>query len=204
MKFQARDLNEFRELINSGVHRAASLLSELLNIEVQLQVPAVRTYVLSGLVMPLLQNTDERFTVIELDFSGVYQGKAALIFPANTVQNLTHVFLKSICRGYDPEATRNGTIHEMGNVLINGIMSEITGYLGQSLTYTLPQFLEGNSETLLEVLLEDTDAVLLAQTHFMIPDYQIREEVLLLIEISAFSEFMETVRMQRVLTGDSL
>ncbi len=198
MKFQARDLNEFRELINSGVRRAASLLSELLDIEVQLQVPVVRTYVLSGLVMPLLQHTDERFTVIELDFSGAYQGKAALIFPADTVQNLTRVFLSNICRGYDPETTRNGTIHEMGNVLINGIMGEIAGYLGESLTYTLPQFLQGDSETLLEVLRGNRKAILLAHTHFVIPDYQIREEVLLLIDISAFGEFMETVRTRRV------
>lgn len=196
MKFQARDLNDFRELVSRGLRRAAASFSDLLNVEVELQIPGVRTYVLHGLVMPLIQQAEENFTLIELDFLGPYPGKAALIFPSSTVENLTRVFLRSAGQRYDLEAAINGTVHEMGNVLLNGVLDEITGYISAPMRFALPQIFEGKSEKLLEVLLRDAEAVLLAQTHFLVPDYNIREEVLLLIEIRAFGEFMEKVRMQ--------
>ena len=76
------------EMVNIGVGRAASILNQMLEHPIHLQVPDVEILPVEELVQAFSTLTDVRLASVQMGFKGTFSGLALLLFPTNSASNL--------------------------------------------------------------------------------------------------------------------
>ena len=197
MSVSAEEIDALRELINIGVGRAAGALNDMVGAHVQLHVPSVRLVSLADIGETTKSIAGQKLAAVRLDFSGEIQGTARLVFPADSASKLVTLLTGEELGTPDLDSLRAGTLTEVGNILLNGVMGSISNVLERHVSYQLPTYSEETPEDLAEaVRLQADAAVLLAQTHllvgqshFSLEQEKIEGEVTLLFGIGSF-EFL--------------
>lgn len=187
-------LDALREIVNTGVGKAAASLNEMLEAHIELQVPAVTLFQLEELGAELIDNAEAEIACVQLDFRGSFAGTAALVFPpASAVQ------LVATLTGEDPEApyldgVMAGTLNEVGNILINGVVGTIGNILDKPFEFSVPNYVEGRLEELLQQKNPGGElTVLLIRTRFRVQDRQIEGNIFLVFELGSFGDFFRTL-----------
>ena len=77
---------------------------------------------------------------------------------------------------------------------MNAVMASISNCLGIKLTYSIPNYAEGDFNTLLpfHTTMPDTD-VLLAHTRFEVGEFKIEGNIVLFFEIGSFNKLLEAI-----------
>lgn len=139
-----------RELFNISVGNAASMLSEIVNKKIILNVPDVEIidvedteFKLETCIPKVL---DGALMVSSISFDKNLTGKANLIFPAEKMRTFINLCLNNnINEETDKNYETNFTdvdfdiIKEVGNIILNSVMGEVGNYLDINLNYTLPE-----------------------------------------------------------------
>lgn len=194
MKLAPRHLDALSELMNIGVGRAAGMLNEMLGSPIELVVPTVKVLKISELADELGQTPDDHFAFVRLAFQGPIQGTAALVFPPDSAALLVAALTGEEPGTPDLDSVRAGTLSEVGNIVINGVMGSLGNLLSLPLTYDLPTYLEGSPGHLLASRLARTDpAMLLAHTRFAVRDLEIQGTILLVFEVRSFDALLDAV-----------
>ena len=194
MKLAARHLDALSELMNIGVGRAAGMLNEMLGSPIELVVPTVKVLRLSLLADELGQKPEDRFAFVRLPFQGSIQGTAALVFPPDSAAHLVAALTGEEPGTPDLDSVRAGTLSEVGNIVINGVMGSLGNLLRLPLNYELPTYLEGSPEHLLGHTLSQNDpTMLLAHTRFAVRDLEIQGTIILVFEVRSFDALLEAV-----------
>ena len=194
MKLAPRHLDALSELMNIGVGRAAGMLNEMIGSPIDLVVPSVKILKISELAAELGQRPDAAYAFVRLPFHGPIQGTAALVFPPDSAAQLVAVLTGEEPGTPDLDSVRAGTLSEVGNIVINGVMGSLGNILRLPLTYELPTYLEGSPEHLLGHRLSHVDpAMLLAHTRFTVRDLEIQGTVILVFEVLSFDALLEAV-----------
>ena len=136
-----------KELFNISVGKAASMLSEIVDRKILLNVPDIK----------ILNVNDQNFKpydylpkvlngtlmVSSISFEKKLSGKANLIFPAEKMRHLIN-----LCLNKNQDGTYNNMdftnidfdiIKEIGNIILNSIMGEVGNNLEIDLNYSLPE-----------------------------------------------------------------
>lgn len=194
MSLAPRHLDALSELMNIGVGRAAGMLNEMLGSRIELVVPTVKVLKVSGLADELGQRADATYAFVRLPFQGSIQGTAALVFPPDSAALLVAALTGEEPGTPDLDSVRAGTLSEVGNIVINGVMGSLGNLLRLPLTYELPTYLEGSPVHLLEHQLSRTDPqMLLAHTRFAVRDLEIKGTIILVFEVRSFDALLEAV-----------
>jgi chemotaxis protein CheC len=182
-------LDILQELINIGVGRAAGMLNQMVNTHIQLQVPVLRVLTAEQLTDMYANRKDSLFSAVQMHFSGGFSGMSALVFPPESASKLVAVILDKEAMTGD-EALRCGTLQEVGNIVLNGVMGSIANMLKEPLRYTSPDFVEAD---LSGILGEDSGMILVARTQFSMKDHLIEGEVLILFSLSSFDSLLAAI-----------
>lgn len=182
-------LDILQELINIGVGRAAGMLNQMVNTHIQLQVPVLRVLTAEQLMDMYANRKDSLFSAVQMHFSGGFSGMSALVFPPESASKLVAVILDKEAMTGD-EALRCGTLQEVGNIVLNGVMGSIANMLKEPLRYTSPDFVEAD---LSGILGEDSGMILVARTQFSMKDHLIEGEVLILFSLSSFDSLLAAI-----------
>lgn len=136
-----------KELFNISVGKAASLLSEIIDKKILLDVPDVKVLNMNDkkeeLEDYLPKEIDGTLMVSSISFEEKLNGKANLIFPAEKMR--TFINLCSNEQEEDRYYESNFTdidfdvIKEIGNIILNSIVGEIGNYLELNFNYSLPE-----------------------------------------------------------------
>lgn len=187
-------LDALQELINIGVGRAASMLNEMVDARIILQIPVVKVLSLLNLQQELKGRFNEGyFSAVKLSFIGAFCGTAELVFPTDSASTLVAVLTGEELGTPDLDAVRIGTLSEVGNIVINGVMGSISNVLKQHMNYTMPVYLEDTIENLLKLDNSSNVAILLAQTRFTIEKLQIIGDIILIVELNSFDALLEAI-----------
>ena len=117
------------ELINTGIGKAASILNQMLNEEIEINLPTVRILDHEQF-MEWEQNLNykEGFVVVNQDFGGEFSGQGMVYFPLtngktliNTLMDLTDDTFDGSFSAIDLDA-----IGEVGNTIINSVQGTIS------------------------------------------------------------------------------
>ncbi|MEA4856868.1 MAG: chemotaxis protein CheC [Solidesulfovibrio sp.] len=183
-------LDILQELINIGVGRAAGMLNQMVNTHIQLQVPVLRVLTQSQLAQLYAERPDSIFSAVQLGFSGEFAGVSALIFPPESASKLVAVVLgrEGVLPG--DEAMRRGTLQEVGNIVLNGVMGSIANILREPLRYTPPDFIEADISGIIG---QGTGMILVARTQFSMKDHLIEGEVLIIFSLSSFDSLLTAI-----------
>jgi len=194
VKPNAQHLDAISELINIGVGRSAGMLNEMIGSPIELVVPSVKILKISELTLELGRSRSATYSFVRLPFQGPIHGTAALVFPPDSAAQLVAVLTGEELGTPDLDSVRAGTLSEVGNIVINGVMGSLGNILRLPLTYDLPSYFEGNPEHLLRHQLVETDPeMLLAQTRFSVRDLEIHGTLLLVFEVRSFDALLTAV-----------
>jgi chemotaxis protein CheC len=190
----AIQLDALRELINIGVGRAAGILNALIQSHVHLHVPFVE--VLSPAAVESKAQTLGRdmLSTVQLSFRGPFSGVASLVFPPESAAKLIAVLTNEDFPADDLDSIRIGTLTEVGNIVLNGVMGVIGNELQQRIHYSVPTYAESSMEILF--FLNDSNGhrtVIWAQAQFTIEQHQINGDIVLLFEVGSFNVLLDAI-----------
>jgi chemotaxis protein CheC len=192
----AEQLDALQEFINIGVGRAASMLTDMVDSRISLQIPVVRVYQAKQLRQELVKQFDhQRFSAVRLNFLGSLSGSAELVFPTESAAALVSVLTGEDPNSPDLDAVKIGTLSEIGNIVINGVMGSISNLLRHQMNYKIPSYSENTIEHLLlsDYPVTDETVFLLAQARFTIEQMQITGDIILIFEMRSFDALLEAI-----------
>ncbi len=201
MELTADQLDALQELINVGVGQAAGMLNEMIEFRIQLQVPLVKLLTPEELLAELSGRLGlDPLASVQLEFTGSFGGTAQLVFPTESAANLVALLTGEKLESPDLDSLKIGTLTEVGNIVINGVMGSISNMLSQPLHYSVPIYTEEDVkqivplkevESLEEVRSDVT--VLLAQASFEVEALQIKGDIVLFFGVGSFDVLLEAI-----------
>ncbi len=194
MRLSESQIDALKELINIGVGRAAGVLSEMINCRIHLQVPSVKILTVEELSEEISAIGTGRVSAVKLGFRGSFGGSAALVFPPDSAAKLVSLLVSDDPSQPDLDSVRVGTLNEVGNIVINGVMGSISNILRQHIDYSLPSYLEENIEQMLHPDRHSADiTILLAHTFFSVQEHMIEGNIVLIFESESFGALIAAV-----------
>ncbi len=193
MKPTESQIEALKELINIGVGKGASILNTMLNSHIVLQVPMLQFLSMSNLKKELNVMGQGKLSTVNLKFDGRFSGSAELVFPSDTAMALVNCLVEEedvMDMGID--AIMAGTLCEVGNVVLNGLMGSISNLLSSHFDYSVPEYFENTADNIIREHLDDA-TVILAKTQFLIQEMDITGDIVLFFEIDALNKMMEMI-----------
>ncbi|MEW6109881.1 MAG: chemotaxis protein CheC [Nitrospirota bacterium] len=194
MNLTSKQIDALKELINIGVGRAAGVLSEMVSCHISLQVPFIKILSPAEIKIEMEELGRHRVSAVRLGFKGPFSGSAALVFPPDSALKLVTVLTGEEPGTLELDSVRVGTLSEVGNIVINGVMGSISNVLKQSINYSLPNYMEDNIDNLLA--LDETEpgaTVILARTRFTIEKLHIEGDIILIFEVGSFDALLAAI-----------
>lgn len=187
-------IDALRELVNIGVGQAAGVLNQMLRSHIRLQVPHARVLSLSELKEEMEELGAETLSAVQLMFNGPSSGIASLAFPTDSAVKFVDILVGEESGIPDFDSIKIGTLTEVGNIVLNGVMGSIGNILNQRIGYSVPTYMEDPVKGLLGLGSPDpSTTVLWAQTRFTIEQYQITGDVILLFEMGSLDVLLGAI-----------
>jgi chemotaxis protein CheC len=191
MEMTTTHIDALKELINIGVGKAANILNTLVGSHIGLQVPDVMSMPSEDLFKLIRLHDNEKLASVDLPFKGQLFGTAKLIFPTDSAAKLVKVFTSEEDTDDDFDALRAGTLAEIGNIVLNSLIGTVSNMLELKLTYSTPEFIEGNAGILLAKEIESNKTYnIFARTSFKVFDLEIKGDFVLLLEFGSFENLI--------------
>ncbi|MBD2297864.1 chemotaxis protein CheC [Nostoc sp. FACHB-87] len=205
MNVTADQLDALQELINIGVGRAASLLNEMVDSHIHLEIPFVKILTATAAYQELNSRfNDTSLASVKLNFTGSFYGTAGLIFPTESASALVSVLTGEEPGSDDLDAVKIGTLTEVGNIVINGVMGSISNVLKQHMNYALPVYLEDKIDNLLlPANASEATKILLAQARFTIAQLELIGDIILIFEVGTFDALIHVIDEEISLLADN-
>ena len=187
------------EMINIGVGRAGSVLSELIGSTVKLHVPSVGLTSLPNLPDCLLLANEAELASVRQSFSGSLEGRAVLLFPRESGNILARQLIGEDADITSIDSEREEALTEVGNILLNSVMGSMSNMLQHRLEYEIPQYYEGALKNLVPGIAEasknskEDGHVLYANAHFDIEAFRVTGNVLIIFDVASFNQLLARV-----------
>ncbi|WP_028534962.1 chemotaxis protein CheC [Paludibacterium yongneupense] len=140
------------EVFNIGVGHAAATLSLMLGEPIQLAVPTVRLIARHAASAALAPMAGSRVCAVRQRFSGEITADALLIFPESNGLEL----VRAMVRQMDGDGLalsafgemEQEAVSEIGNIVLNAVMSTLCDMLGASFFGSLPELQIGSCDAI--------------------------------------------------------
>ncbi|PRR79054.1 CheY-P phosphatase CheC [Clostridium liquoris] len=193
-----------KELFNISVGKSASMLSEIINRKILLNVPNLKildlnekTMALDSYLSSVVQGT---IMVSSIAFEDEMKGKASLIFPADKMRTFINLCLNE--NDENQLCDMNFTdidfdiIKEIGNIILNSIIGEIGNYLKIKLSYTLPEVKMFNKiDFEKNIKSEEYAYIIMLYITFKIDDSEIEGAIIINLTLNSLSGLLNKAGM---------
>ncbi len=192
----SEQLDALKEMLGVGMGKAASMLNEMLESHIELNVPSLSIIksrdLHSGGVCAELGG--DHLSSVSLGFQGSYKGNSTLVFPEESAVKLVAALTNEEPGSTGLDSVMAGTMSEVGNIVINGVMGSIGNYLENIVEYSLPTYLEGELSDLLGLeKLSEEACVLLAETTFKVQSLQVEGSIFIVFEFDSFGNILSEI-----------
>ena len=183
------------ELLNIGMGRAASSLSEMTGDEIKLSVPQV------NLLNPhqldeMLNMGDTKMTSVNQSIEGAFMGNALLLFPEARSLDLVRALSQDTVPLMDMTEMEEEALSEVGNIIINACVGSLSNVLNEEIRSGLPRFRRDVFRNIfLDLQDDDSDEklVLFIQIDFIMSEQDINGYVAILLGVDAMEIFLSKV-----------
>ncbi|WP_417828546.1 chemotaxis protein CheC [Thalassospira sp.] len=185
------------ELINIGVGRAASSLSEMVEQPVELTVPTI-SFVEHFSESELANAPTEVVSAVSQSFHGPFKGEAMLVFPEVRSLELVRSLLKVEVPLDTLTDLEQEALMEVGNIILNACLGSISNVLGEPINCSMPSFRKRETRALLDddtTSSAGTNAVLMIlHVQFMLRQNDIDGYVLFVMDLESIQILRDLVR----------
>ena len=188
-----------REIINIGIGRAGSILSQLVGSQVTLSVPRIGACRSSEIGRHLGIDGDANLASVRQHFSGLLGGNAILVFPHESGSALARGLVGDDFEITDIDSERESALSEVGNIVLNNVLGSLSRMLNGHFEYMLPVYREGPIERLVKnedpgkTTTDDDFSTIYANADFVIEEFKVTGLILLLFEVNSFGDLLAAV-----------
>lgn len=197
------------ELFNISVGEAASLLSEMINRTLILNVPSIKIVDIKDnnidLDLFLPMDVDGTLMVSSICFENKLTGKANLIFPAEKMRKFINLCIDEVSSDDNNDLSFSDIdfdiIREIGNIVLNCIVGGVSNYLHMHLNYSLPEVKVFDKHDFAQDLRNNEEYarhMLLLYITFIIDDTEIDGAILINLTLTSLQELMTKIEMIEV------
>ncbi len=181
------------ELVNIGVSRAAGGLRKMVGEQVLLSVPSVEVVSRTAATALIREREGEALVAVRQDFSGVFSGRALLIFPQTTSLSLVRAVTGGVLSEAEVNDIEDEALAETGNIVLNGCLATMANMLRQPIAMSLPEVIRGDGRRLFDLARDsvaphggaeaDAGLVLFLYINFAINDRSIRGYIAMVMDL---------------------
>ncbi len=188
MRLSPEQLDTLTELINIGMGHAASTLNQMVGAHVILRAPSIK--ILEPEELGDYFAREEHFSLVRMNFEGAFSGSALLVFPLESASRVVDVLMGQNPETPDLDMMRVGALTEVGNIVLNGVVGNLSNIMKQPVRYAIPSYLESNPQTVLfnETRLEPV--LIMAHTRMKIEEFRIEGQVILIFQMKILDNLL--------------
>jgi len=149
------ELDAFSEFINIGLGKAADVLNTMLSSNVKLSIVDITVLTEEVANREAFNFKQEKYSVVAMNYSGSIKGTTSLVITYNNALKLVQLFTGEELSDNEMDAIRVGTLSEIGNIVINGILGMISNLLKLHIIYSVPEYFESETGKLFPDFIED-------------------------------------------------
>lgn len=190
---QRETLDALLELVNIGVGRAAASISELCSRPVGLAVPDIEFFNIEepSQIINLQRGTTVR---VSQSFTGALSGHALLVLNQTGACRLGELLLGAPSAVDVFDENEQAALLELGNIIIGGVVGNLSDQLGSPVFYELPQLqlrgISGFVDLISDLVAPDASRVLLMQASLTIATESISGYLVLLFTRDQLAELL--------------
>ncbi|UCF98127.1 MAG: chemotaxis protein CheX [Spirochaetaceae bacterium] len=191
-------LDALTEIINIGVGRAAGSLNDITGKHITLKVPDIRLVPVRELRNLVEVIDSHRRSLIVQQFHGDFTGTAALFFPTESALRLVSAITEEEeADDGELDTIHAGTLVEIGNIVLNGVLGSLSNTLGSQISFSLPFYsaLKNYND-----LLPDEESstkehmILFVETVFQIKELAVSGFLFIVFAIQTIDSFIDRMR----------
>ncbi len=191
MKLSALELDALAEIFNHGVGQAGLALSELAGEEVQLSVPKIEELSKRAITDQLDALGANRICAVRQGFYGLINTEALLMFPVDQSLQLVQLMVGDEFPLEQLSEMEQESLAEVGNILLNSVVSGVADMLHIEFEGTLPHVELGQAGDVLNSGGGGLDDLVLSlQINFSIASRQIQGYLVFLLDVAS-SEMLQ-------------
>ena len=176
------------ELANVAMARASVSLRTMIQHEVLLSVPNVEILAPKEAVAKVAKPGNPNLVAVRQDFSGVFSGRALLIFPEASSLELVRVVVGRQLALEDIVDLEDEALAETGNIILNSWVATIANLLKKNLKMSLPVVIRRDQSHIFESASPRESLILFLHIKFDISQQQIRGYVALMMDVPSVAE----------------
>ena len=188
------ELDALTEVFNVGVGQAASALSQLANATVRLSVPKVEMISKQNISNELTSQGADRICAVRQDFTGVLNTEAVLMFPVQQSLQLVQLMVGDEVPLEQLGEMEQEALAEIGNILLNSVVSGIADVLKMQFDGSLPTVELGPVTDVLCGNGQMQEKVLSLQIDFAIDALHIQGFLVFLLDVDSIDSLKTPVR----------
>jgi len=173
------------ELFNLGIGKAADSLSQIVNQEIILSVPAVEYITIADLNKKMGEHKD--ICSVSQSVQGQFSANSMLLFPE---ESSLEVVKKMLGEGYSNETIAE--LHqegftEIGNIVLNACIGSLGESFQEEFKVGLPYYQIGSTSTVIQI--PDDDNILFIRINLMLSESKVEGYLVFLLERLSFTQF---------------
>jgi chemotaxis protein CheC len=195
MNLTADQVDALLEIFNIGFGRAAAMLNQMIQFPILLQIPYIK--ILSPLQVKL--ELEKRLgnniiSAVRISFRGPFYGSAQLVFPVESASQLVAILTGEELGATELDSLKIGTLTEVGNILLNGVMGSISNILHERLNYTIPTYTEDTVDNLWRFHeLDCHSSTILARARFTVEKLSIEGDIIVLFQMGSLEAIVKAI-----------
>lgn len=179
-----------KELMNIGVNESTNILSSMLNVQIELNVPFVKFIKSEDLLNELSELGSQNLSAVNMEFRNSFSGTSQLVFTQESANKLVQVFTREVLKSEEFDEIKAGALVEIGNIILNAVLATFSNFFKHEFDFFVPEYFENYKKEFYEKIDNYIDdVVLLGHTLFTIEEYQISGDIILYLNIKSFNYF---------------
>ena len=195
MEVSEKHKDALLEIINIGIGKGANVLNQIVKHHVTLEVPSLEIFDREGLLNSLSKWTEKNYSAVEMAFKSMFSGSGLLIFPTEKASKLVQLFVRDLRKENDMDILNVSALTEIGNIVINSVLSTISEEFVLEFKYSIPEYRNGEITKIIKFgePMDQGQIVLLCKTSFKVIDLDINGTLILIFSINTFNELLSMI-----------
>jgi len=180
-----------QDIFVHGVKQAESVLEVMVAQPLQIKLDAVQVLDATSLKQQVAENDNVNLSWVCMRFSGLMSGSVAILFPQDSTAVLINILAQSTMRNYEMDIFRMGTMTEVANILINGVVGKLCTTRQGEVFFDLPDYVELSAIDF--PVVGQNSMIMTSNVHFCVSGLNLSSLFMLQIEQEGLASFLQAL-----------
>ena len=181
------------ELMNIAMGQAAGSMSEMIDDEVTLSVPHITFISRQEVIAKFSSHVEGDLSGVAQKISGTLDGELLLLFPSDKSLSVVEMMMQDTLSLDGLAELEQEALCEIGNILLNAVISSLADNLGETFQSSLPGYITGDCGNIIPGSPLSDEAVLFLQVDFCFAKKSVDGYVIILMDVDSVDTLLNKV-----------